>query len=98
MGDLPTATVALGQNAPNPFNPSTKIAFNLDNDGPARLEIFNARGQLVRALSDGPLAAGRHELTWNGRTDGGRQAASGTYFYRLTFGDQMVTKKMSLVK
>ncbi len=98
VGDLPTATVALGQNAPNPFNPSTKIAFNLDNDGPARLEIFNTRGQLVRVLSDGPLAAGQHVLTWNGRTDGGRQAASGTYFYRLTFGDQRVTKKMSLVK
>jgi hypothetical protein len=96
--DLPVAQVALAQNTPNPFNPMTKIAFSLDRSGPAKLEIFNARGQLVRVLNDGVLAAGAHEVTWAGRTDNGQQAASGTYFYRLTTEDQTLTRKMSLVK
>lgn len=96
--EVPAARVALEQNMPNPFNPMTKIAFNLDRSGPAKLEIFNARGQLVRVLNDGVLAAGAHEVTWAGRTDDGQQAASGTYFYRLTTEDQTLTRKMSLVK
>lgn len=96
--EMPAAKVALAQNMPNPFNPMTKIAFSLDRTGPAKLEIFNARGQLVRVLNDGVLAAGAHELTWAGRTDSGQQAASGTYFYRLTTEDQTLTRKMSLVK
>lgn len=96
--NLPTSTFALGQNQPNPFNPMTKIAFNLDRSGSSRLEIFNTRGQLVRVLANESLPAGQHEFTWTGRTDSGHQAASGTYFYRLTAGDQTITKKMSLVK
>lgn len=94
----PDAKVALAQNVPNPFNPLTKISFNLASTGPAKLEIFNARGQLVRVLNDGILAAGQHEFTWQGRTDNGQQAASGTYFYRLTTADESMTRKMMLVK
>ncbi|MBD3221550.1 Omp28-related outer membrane protein [bacterium] len=95
---LPEARLSLAQNAPNPFNPATKIAFNLDRAGQARLEIFNARGQLVRVLADEALPAGAHEFTWQGRTDTGQQAASGTYFYRLVTGDETLTRKMTLVK
>jgi hypothetical protein len=96
--DVPMAGLSLAQNVPNPFNPATKISFNLDRAGQARLEIFNARGQLVRVLADESLPAGTHELTWQGRTDSGQQAASGTYFYRLVTDDETVTRKMMLVK
>lgn len=96
--DVPLAGARLLQNAPNPFNPATKISLVMDRTDHAKLEIFNARGQLVRVLVDGTLVAGEHAVVWNGDTDGGQQAASGTYFYRLTTGDDQVTKKMSLVK
>ena len=63
-----------------------------------RLEIFNARGQLVQVLVDEMLAAGSHTVTWDGRTAAGEQAASGVYFYRLTRDGEQMTRKMSLVK
>ena len=44
-----------------------------------RLEIFDARGRLVRIVHDGVLAAGDHQLAWNGRDDSGRALASGVY-------------------
>ena len=96
--DLPGAGTVLLQNAPNPFNPITKISFVMDQTGPARLEIFNARGQLVRVLADETIAAGAHSIVWDGQTTSGQQAASGTYFYRLTTAGDELTNKMSLVK
>ena len=97
-GDVPGAGTVLLQNAPNPFNPSTKISFVMDQTGPARLEIFNARGQLVRVLADETIAAGAQSIVWDGKTTSGQQAASGTYFYRLTTAGDELTNKMSLVK
>ena len=96
--DVPAAGADLRQNVPNPFNPMTKISFVLDRAGAARLEIFNARGHLVRVLTDESLEAGTHEFLWDGTTASGDHAASGTYFYRLSAGDEQVTRKMSLVK
>ena len=58
-GDLQVAMVpVLGQNVPNPFNPSTEISFNLPQDGRASLKVFDVKGALVRVLLDGELAAG----------------------------------------
>ncbi|HOX25524.1 MAG TPA: FlgD immunoglobulin-like domain containing protein [Candidatus Krumholzibacteria bacterium] len=96
--ELPGAGLALAQNAPNPFNPATKISFRTGQNGPARLDVFNARGQLVRVLVDGELAAGQYEAIWDGKTQTGQQAASGTYFYRLSTTDERLTRKMTLVK
>ncbi len=98
VGIVPGAAFALHQNAPNPFNPRTEIAFRLDRAGDARLEIFNARGQRVRALVDGAFAAGDHTAIWDGRTASGETAAAGTYFYRLTADGRQMTRKMSLIK
>lgn len=98
VSDLPGAALVLHQNAPNPFNPSTEIAFATAQPGAVRLEIFNARGQLVQVLVDEVLASGSHTVTWDGRTTGGEQAASGVYFYRLTRDGEQLTRKMSLVK
>jgi hypothetical protein len=97
-GDVPLAGTRLMQNAPNPFNPITKISFAMAQTGPAKLEVFNARGQLVRVLADETMAAGTHEIVWDGKDLSGRQAASGTYYYRLSTGERTLTKKMSLVK
>lgn len=73
----------LSQNFPNPFNPSTAIKFVLPKAGKVTLQIFNETGQLVRALVDGEMNAGRHEISWDGRNQAGAAVASGVYFYQL---------------
>ncbi|MFH2053292.1 MAG: FlgD immunoglobulin-like domain containing protein [bacterium] len=89
----------LDQNAPNPFNPHTIIAFELGKREAVSLRVFDVSGRLVRSLIDGEVFdPGRHEAIWNGRDDSGRQCASGTYFYRLEAGQYSETKRMVLVK
>ncbi|HEX5133479.1 MAG TPA: FlgD immunoglobulin-like domain containing protein [Candidatus Krumholzibacteria bacterium] len=89
---------ALGQNAPNPFNPSTTIAFELRKSAWARLDVFDVGGRRVRTLVNGDLPAGRHEVVWDGRDGAGRSAASGIYFYRLRAGDRTETRRMVQLK
>jgi hypothetical protein len=83
----------LGQNNPNPFNPYTSIEYQLPSAGTVRLEVFNGAGQIVDVLADGTMSAGKHLATW--KTSG---QASGTYYYRLRFGEFTETKKMTLLK
>ncbi len=89
---------SLAHNRPNPFNPSTVIAFRLPDAGAATLKVFDLDGRLVATLLRGDLPAGTHQVTWRGRDDHGRPVASGTYFYRLDAGDWSQTKRMILVK
>ncbi len=88
----------LGQNHPNPFNPSTSISFQLPSPSRALLEIFDVRGSLVRTLADETMSAGPHQVEWNGRDDGGGIVGSGVYFYRLTAGGHSQAKKMVILK
>ena len=90
----PTA-FALGANYPNPFNPATTIplavpagARNVD------LTIYNVLGQPMRQVWTGPLPAGEHRLTWDGRDAQGQPVATGVYVYRLQVDDQTRTRKM----
>jgi hypothetical protein len=89
---------ALKMNYPNPFNPSTTIAFNVPATGKASLKIYNAAGQLVRSLIDGKVEAGYHTVVWNGRNDSNELTASGVYFYVLKAGDKTATRKMIMLK
>ncbi len=88
----------LGQNVPNPFNPSTRIDFTLPDDGRAVMRIYDARGREVRTLLNGVLPAGDHALTWDGTDDTGRELASGTYFYQLEADGKLETRKSLLLK
>jgi len=72
---------------PNPFNPQTRLVFDLTAAGPVRLAVHDLRGRLVRVLVNERLPAGHHEVVWDGRTTAGRVAASGTYVVRLVTGD-----------
>ncbi|HEU4929829.1 MAG TPA: FlgD immunoglobulin-like domain containing protein [Candidatus Krumholzibacteria bacterium] len=86
-------------NSPNPFNPSTSIAFELGREAHARLEIFDARGAHIRTLVDGKRPAGVQRAAWDGTDAGHRTLASGVYFYRLTVdGRAIETRKMVLLK
>ena len=96
-------TTSLQANYPNPFNPSTRIVFDLGlRDGPtqrASVIIYNLRGQRVAALFDGEAATGRYELIWQGVDGRGASVASGIYFVRLaTSSGYHMTRKMLLVK
>lgn len=95
--DLPRA-FGLGDAYPNPFNPSTRVRFELPRPARTRLLIYNLKGQLVRTLLDEPRPAGRYEVLWNGRDDDGSVVASGTYLLRMRAGDFATQRKMTLLK
>lgn len=88
----------LDQNFPNPFNPSTTISYTMNNTGDAKLAIYNVKGQLVNTLVNGTKEAGKHSVVWNGTDSKGKDVPSGIYFYRLTTGKHVETKKMMLMK
>ncbi|MBU8872048.1 MAG: T9SS type A sorting domain-containing protein [Gemmatimonadales bacterium] len=99
VGEAPLFNGSLSQNHPNPFNPQTTIAFEIPNQTLVSLRVFDVAGRLVRELmSAETYGQGRHEATWWGRNDAGRQMSSGTYFYRLEAGEFSETKRMILIK
>jgi len=97
-GAVPAPGIVLEQNAPNPFNPETRITFHLEGPAHAELRIFDTRGGLVRTLVSGSLDAGAHSERWDGRDDRGRSVASGVYFYRLSARGERLTRRMLLLK
>jgi flagellar hook assembly protein FlgD len=74
------------------------ISFSLPEAAPVMLSIYDPRGTLVRVLADDMFDAGVKELRWDGTDSRGARVSSGIYFYRLTSGKNIVTKKMALVK
>ena len=88
----------LAQNAPNPFNSQTVLAYFLHAPGPARVEVFALSGQRVAVLHQGPQQAGYHRLHWDGRDDTGRLVASGMYLYRLVTDEAVLTRKLILLR
>lgn len=88
----------LGQNMPNPFNPSTTIGYQLPESGQVRLSIYNLLGQEIRTLVNEPMEAGYYTAVWDGKDDGGRQVASGIYIYRMQSGKFVDARRMMLLK
>ncbi|GEM_PF-1818976 len=88
----------LEQNYPNPFNPMTSIAFSLPSKSEVVLSIYNVLGQRVKELLNDNLDAGRHTIIWDGTDNGGKQVASGIYFYCIKAGKFQDSKKMILLK
>ncbi len=91
--------MVLEQNFPNPFNPTTTIAFLVPDGGAAvELGVFNVAGEHVRTLLAEEMSAGRKTVVWNGLDDHGERASSGVYFVRLTSDATKLTKKVVLLK
>jgi len=95
--ELPITNYNL-RNYPNPFNPETKIVFNLPESGRVKLEIFNIKGQKVKTLLDCYMVLGRSETLWDSKDDNGKRVSSGVYLYRLQTPTNIITKKMLLLK
>jgi hypothetical protein len=96
-GTIPSL-FTLNQNYPNPFNPVTIIDYTLPSRADVTITIFNLLGQTVRTLVNNQQAAGSYSITWDGRDNSGKTAASGLYFYRLQAGDFAESKKMIMLK
>jgi len=98
-GDMTVPQVtALKGNYPNPFNPSTTIAFDIAQDGMVAIEVYNIKGQKVKTVTNEAMKAGRYTVVWNGDDNNGREVGSGVYFYRMTSGGYTKTQKMLLMK
>ena len=95
--DLPEE-FALKANYPNPFNPTTTIAFDVPEATDVTLEVYDMMGRRVATLINGQLNAGRYEAVWNARSDAGSMVASGVYIYRLRAGSFESVKQMVLMK
>jgi hypothetical protein len=94
----PTYRDELAQNVPNPFNPSTTIAYSLAGDSDVTLAIFDVKGSRVKTLASGHETTGIHRVPWDGTNERGTRVSSGVYFYRLIAGSFKDTKKMVLLR
>jgi hypothetical protein len=84
--------------APNPFNPSATISFEVPRPLPMKLVVYNALGQRVRTLVDGALEPGVHRVAWNGLDDIGREVASGVYLVRMEAPGFEKTLRVTMVR
>ncbi|MCZ6617254.1 MAG: T9SS type A sorting domain-containing protein, partial [Gammaproteobacteria bacterium] len=96
--ELPSAVV-LHQNHPNPFNPTTRIRFEIPEPGAAvSLRIYDVRGRLVQVLRQRFFGPGLHTVKWDGTNRRGGHVGSGVYFYRLETPGFTDTRKMVLLE
>jgi hypothetical protein len=92
-------TYALYSNYPNPFNPETRIRFEIGGHEDVTLVIYDILGRRVRLLmKDMASNPGMHVVNWDGRNDLGVEVASGVYIYRVLAGDFIAHRKMLLVR
>jgi hypothetical protein len=96
--DVPEAEVFAAYAAPNPFNPATRIVYNLPARARVEIRIYDTQGRLVRELLAAERAAGPGAVVWDGRDDAGGRVASGVYMYRVQAGDDTRLGKLALVK
>ncbi|MBD3374560.1 T9SS type A sorting domain-containing protein [candidate division KSB1 bacterium] len=96
--DRQPETFGLEQNYPNPFNPETRITYSLATQSKVTLAIFNINGQKIRELVNRIENAGQHVVTWNGEDERGHKVSSGIYFYTLHSRDNVLTRRMTLLK
>ena len=96
-GNLPENSFFV-QNYPNPFNLGTNISFYLPEKSHVALQIYNILGERVKTLANGTFESGTHVVTWDGTNGNGESVSTGVYFYRVKAGENVVTKKMTLVK
>lgn len=90
--------IRLGQNFPNPFNDQTMVPCELPSAGRVELVLYGLTGQVVRRLVAIDANAGPHLVTWDGRDDQGRNAASGMYLCRLVAGGQEQVRRLVLLR
>ncbi|MBC8401851.1 MAG: choice-of-anchor J domain-containing protein [Candidatus Marinimicrobia bacterium] len=89
---------ALHANYPNPFNPVTRIRYDLSEVSQVKLTIYDMLGREVRTLVNGVQQPGQVEITWDGADQFGRTLSAGVYLYRIQANKNVATRKMILLK
>ena len=100
-GSLPALSWQLGVPVPNPSPGATRIALSGPLAVPAGafgVGVYDARGRLVRQLTDAPPAGGSTSLLWDGQDSGGAAVPSGVYFFRLETPGETVSRRVVLVR
>jgi hypothetical protein len=96
---LAPSRYALYQNAPNPFNPTTEIRYDVPSSGGhVQLRVYDVHGRLVRTLVDSIVEGGSKSVTWDSRDDRGSLVATGVYFYRFDAPGFSETRKLTVMK
>ena len=90
----------LGNNTPNPFNPSTTINFEILDmvAKEAKIKIYNIQGQLLKTISQNIGNNGIYSVFWDGKSDTGVGVPSGEYIYTIEYNSIIKTGKMCLIK
>jgi hypothetical protein len=83
---------------PNPFNPSTTIRYALSNSSRITLKVYNILGEKIRTIVDEFQSPGEKSVMWDGTNNQGKSVGSGVYLYQLQSGNEIKTKKMTLLK
>ncbi len=95
------ARYVLDQNHPNPFNPVTTIHYEIPDaagEVHATLAVYDVAGRLVRALVNGPVTAGPHDVEWDATNTRGESVSSGVYFYVLRAEGVELARRMVVLK
>jgi hypothetical protein len=87
------ATFSLLPPKPNPFNPSTQLAYTLPTPSQVKIEVYSLSGSRIAVLDDRIMEVGRHSTTWNAKN-----AGSGIYYFRITAGNYKAVRRGLLVK
>ncbi len=91
--NLCAKTFALHKNYPNPFNPVTRLKYDLSKNGHVKITVFDVQGKMINSLVDGYRKAGSHSVNFNGNG-----LSSGIYFYTIEAATFRKTKKMILIR
>lgn len=94
----PVSALQFAAPSPNPSRSATRLAFATPAAGHVRVAIYDMQGREVRSLVNGPLGAGAHSLTWDGRDTASRPVPGGMYFARVETGDGAQTRKIALLR
>ena len=89
---------SLNKNYPNPFNPSTTIPFQINQNGYVSLKVYDMSGSLVKTLVSDYRDAGTYEIVWNGLNNDGQQVASGQYILQMSAPEYTNTLQMTFIK
>jgi len=97
-GGEPPSSSHLHGGLPNPFAASTMIGYDLAAPANVHLRIYDVHGRVIRELVNGPQPPGCYRAMWDGVSQGGERAASGTYFCRFEAPGVLETRKLMLEK
>ncbi|NUN10846.1 MAG: T9SS type A sorting domain-containing protein [Ignavibacteriaceae bacterium] len=98
LNNTPVPLFRVSNSYPNPFNPETKITCFIPAASNITATIYDINGSLVKNIYSGEISAGEHTFIWNGNNSGGTKAASGVYFFNISYNDKSYSHKILLVK